>query len=107
LCLCALPPPAGLPTLSLHDALPISLTTLGTPHRGTAFADWGIHRLECVAKPFLDAVGIPYRAFYDLTTASSRAFNAAVPDAPKRSDEHTSELQSRFALVCRLLLAKK
>src|SRR5699024_11620720 len=26
---------------------------------------------------------------------------------PKRSEEHTSELQSRFDLVCRLLLEKK
>src|SRR5438067_10718674 len=29
------------------------------------------------------------------------------PDAPARSEEHTSELQSRFDLVCRLLLEKK
>src|SRR5699024_11762929 len=28
-------------------------------------------------------------------------------DADKRSEEHTSELQSRFDLVCRLLLEKK
>src|SRR5438067_9933034 len=27
--------------------------------------------------------------------------------APRRSEEHTSELQSRFDLVCRLLLEKK
>src|SRR5699024_12097661 len=27
--------------------------------------------------------------------------------APSRSEEHTSELQSRFDLVCRLLLEKK
>src|SRR5699024_12202757 len=31
---------------------------------------------------------------------------AAVTD-PQRSEEHTSELQSRFDLVCRLLLEKK
>src|SRR5690625_6475285 len=30
-----------------------------------------------------------------------------VPGAPKRSEEHTSELQSRGHLVCRLLLEKK
>src|SRR5207249_7526946 len=29
------------------------------------------------------------------------------PGAPARSEEHTSELQSRFDLVCRLLLEKK
>src|SRR5437868_13075314 len=28
-------------------------------------------------------------------------------DVPSRSEEHTSELQSRFDLVCRLLLEKK
>src|SRR5699024_11229353 len=31
----------------------------------------------------------------------------AAPDAVLRSEEHTSELQSRFDLVCRLLLEKK
>src|SRR2546422_4015606 len=30
-----------------------------------------------------------------------------VPPAPARSEEHTSELQSRLHLVCRLLLEKK
>src|SRR2546422_8325891 len=29
------------------------------------------------------------------------------PHAPQRSEEHTSELQSRLHLVCRLLLEKK
>src|SRR5699024_3135745 len=34
--------------------------------------------------------------------------NATVaPTAAERSEEHTSELQSRFDLVCRLLLEKK
>src|SRR5947209_10778877 len=35
------------------------------------------------------------------------AFKLAVPDPPNRSEEHTSELQSRQYLVCRLLLEKK
>src|SRR2546429_7222122 len=30
-----------------------------------------------------------------------------VPDVARRSEEHTSELQSRLHLVCRLLLEKK
>src|SRR5207249_7094002 len=30
-----------------------------------------------------------------------------VPQAARRSEEHTSELQSRFDLVCRLLLEKQ
>src|SRR5215469_17930440 len=39
-----------------------------------------------------------------------RSFIATIPDAlmrPVRSEEHTSELQSRRDLVCRLLLEKK
>src|SRR3712207_9562474 len=32
---------------------------------------------------------------------------AALPDCGNRSEEHTSELQSRQYLVCRLLLEKK
>src|SRR3712207_7705672 len=31
----------------------------------------------------------------------------STPPSPKRSEEHTSELQSRQYLVCRLLLEKK
>src|SRR5699024_11243320 len=33
--------------------------------------------------------------------------NSGVPNTRVRSEEHTSELQSRFDLVCRLLLEKK
>src|SRR3712207_7575667 len=38
-------------------------------------------------------------------TAGVRGF--ARPRVPRRSEEHTSELQSRQYLVCRLLLEKK
>src|SRR2546422_7422118 len=33
--------------------------------------------------------------------------SSATPSSPFRSEEHTSELQSRLHLVCRLLLEKK
>src|SRR5688572_32734437 len=39
--------------------------------------------------------------------ASSRATRAACPRGARRSEEHTSELQSQSNLVCRLLLEKK
>ena len=39
----------------------LSLTTLGTPHRGTAFADWGLRRLLPVCRFFFDVVGISSR----------------------------------------------
>src|SRR5689334_24098383 len=35
------------------------------------------------------------------------AESGAPSQAPRRSEEHTSELQSQFHLVCRLLLEKK
>lgn len=60
----------------------LTLTTIGTPHRGTAFADWGVRRFERVVKPILDQLGIPRQAFHDLTTASCRRFNEQVVDAP-------------------------
>src|SRR5260370_24583412 len=42
----------------------LSLTTLGTPHRGTTFADWGIRRLERLLKPVLPPPGPPAPALY-------------------------------------------
>src|SRR3712207_7820908 len=39
--------------------------------------------------------------------ASGDQFRPGPPPAPDRSEEHTSELQSRQYLVCRLLLEKK
>src|SRR5690349_24678122 len=63
-------------TLSLHDALPISL--IQPP-------------LACAAQRCTGST-------YPVGTERHRS---------KRSEEHTSELQSRRDLVCRLLLAKK
>src|SRR5699024_11386062 len=40
-------------------------------------------------------------------SVKDRAAYNMIIDAEKRSEEHTSELQSRFDLVCRLLLEKK
>src|SRR5206468_6806111 len=41
------------------------------------------------------------------TTQASRSFVVLAPRLEGRSEEHTSELQSRSDLVCRLLLEKK
>src|SRR5207247_9848550 len=87
-------------TLSLHDALPISARGAGRdparhrpgrevlPRRGRGpEADLGSR----AARP----VGVPVREPHD------------GQDPVPRSEEHTSELQSRVDLVCRLLLEKK
>src|SRR2546422_8525906 len=72
-------------TLSLHDALPISQVERG-------FA--GLAALDVVAGDRADGDRIRIRR------PTSASFGA-------RSEEHTSELQSRLHLVCRLLLEKK
>lgn len=60
----------------------LSLTSLGTPHRGSSFADWGVKRFRQVACPLFTFFGQSYQAFLDLTVASCRRFNDDVVDAP-------------------------
>src|SRR3712207_8442178 len=83
-------------TLSLHDALPISigiLMLLGIVTKNAIMlVDFG---LEAMAR------GLPAReAMVDAGRKRARPIIM-------RSEEHTSELQSRQYLVCRLLLEKK
>jgi triacylglycerol lipase len=61
----------------------LTLTTLGTPHRGTPFADWGLRRLARLLRPVFEFGNVPYQAFFDLTAAHAEEFNARTPDAPK------------------------
>src|SRR5207253_9378277 len=50
----------------------------------------------------------PFEMFDDLQEEMARLWGQAFPLMPRpRSEEHTSELQSRGHLVCRLLLEKK
>src|SRR2546429_5658122 len=55
----------------------------------------------------------PYTTLFRSTSSGpnastdDRPFDRSVHRAPARSEEHTSELQSRLHLVCRLLLEKK
>lgn len=60
----------------------LSLTTVGTPHRGTAFADWGTSRFARFFRPLFRAAGVSDEAFFDLTTEACAKFNAETPDAP-------------------------
>src|SRR3712207_8958618 len=76
-------------TLSLHDALPISRRRPGSCATATRSTSRSSPSWTCPAS---------CRA----PTRSSTASSAAA-----RSEEHTSELQSRQYLVCRLLLEKK
>src|SRR3712207_8030050 len=88
-------------TLSLHDALPIcpGVTTRSRPHAGEACSctrSW--HRHAPPQTGSTSASRVPITAPTTSVRSSRR---------PARSEEHTSELQSRQYLVCRLLLEKK
>src|SRR5207247_11226316 len=75
-------PTTQIYTLSLHDALPI-------------FVDPEDHRAVLEEAGALAPLGAAHHLL------------ASDLDLVARSEEHTSELQSRVDLVCRLLLEKK
>src|SRR5207248_10055671 len=90
--------PSAIYTLSLHDALPISvkwqwrgraLPSAPQPERGSRSERHPLPRLS--------------------QSAARRSPAPTEPELPieRRSEEHTSELQSPYDLVCRLLLEKK
>src|SRR5699024_12150821 len=90
-------------TLSLHDALPIyrrqilfkNIKPFGHPYF-TKYKD-----LQKICKKILNYEGIKFGISKD------KIYGILFDGAWLRSEEHTSELQSRFDLVCRLLLEKK
>src|SRR5699024_12769237 len=82
LCLLFNDPAPTVPyTLSLHDALPIFRRR---------YCEYG-------------SIAVTITLFRKVTMISELAYDRK----GARSEEHTSELQSRFDLVCRLLLEKK
>src|SRR5690606_40079288 len=98
--------PTALSALSLHDALPICrpvllfyrpllLTAVPMPDVSAFVERWR-------------ASGASERANYQLFLSELCDLLGVEPPRPAtRSEEHTSELQSRENLVCRLLLEKK
>src|SRR5690606_42079198 len=97
---CPPPPPSQLCTLSLHDALPICRFRSVRLSRGRA--------RRCGRAPDRSD---PPSTRCSRSRVRRRSFRARghewSPATPLRSEEHTSELQSRENLVCRLLLEKK
>src|SRR5207248_9870530 len=92
------PPTTQIYTLSLHDALPIydnllmPYTTVMKKIKGQVWLD----DIMCSAT----SAKILDQAEQDIAALMRES-------SPKRSEEHTSELQSPYDLVCRLLLEKK
>src|SRR3712207_7046265 len=82
-------------TLSLHDALPISR--------------WAIEHAHLLPRSGAGHMPLPPA---DVPPTRDESNLCWLPPwntsrSPQRSEEHTSELQSRQYLVCRLLLEKK
>src|SRR3712207_8643952 len=85
-------------TLSLHDALPICV------HESVEISD-EIRDAEAVGHPRFPVAALRWRDGAE--RRGEVVHDRLVGAAGVRSEEHTSELQSRQYLVCRLLLEKK
>src|SRR3712207_7865305 len=81
-------------TLSLHDALPISYQE-------------GAQKTSAARNSPGRRSGATYPGTSSRSGRPAEAASAASSVEIERSEEHTSELQSRQYLVCRLLLEKK
>src|SRR5699024_12521555 len=99
------PAPPESSSLSLHDALPILSLMV------TAMTDLGTCRATVQPTTLRTNLGTENQSptIPPAMTPPTAQMAIAVPNsvARLRSEEHTSELQSRFDLVCRLLLENK
>src|SRR5436309_6216449 len=82
----------GIYTLSLHDALPICESFPFGPLKAARSSGLAALATEASSRSF---------------AVSARSSSCRGETSSNRSEEHTSELQSRENLVCRLLLEKK
>src|SRR5438874_12924161 len=77
------------------------------PRRSTLFPYTTLFRSYFVNKGLEHPVVVTDLGFAKRARAFAEALGAPLAIIEKRSEEHTSELQSRRELVCRLLLEKK
>src|SRR5207249_10986578 len=94
------------PPLSLHDALPIlrfSTETIAAAIRQELARDGQAYVVHNRVDSIDSLAALVQRLVPEARVA---VVHGQMPEK-QRSEEHTSELQSRFDLVCRLLLEKK
>src|SRR2546422_6782005 len=77
------------------------------PPRSTLFPYTTLFRSPASWKSAFQSKKVSFAALEDFTRSLASLLAANVPLSRARSEEHTSELQSRLHLVCRLLLEKK
>src|SRR5204862_6979689 len=82
---------------SLHDALPIFIL-----HIVSLLNEFMQREVRCH-----EPVGLPHNPGERFCSDGKPGHRRAIVWFDRRSEEHTSELQSRRDLVCRLLLEKK
>src|SRR5207249_11219278 len=99
--------PTDTYTLSLHDALPISPSSSRSGQGsapGWKYATGGkagsaLYNCHCSDAAYAISAAFAFLSALMLRSSRSKAKAALIA---YRSEEHTSELQSRFDLVCRL-----
>src|SRR5207302_9244879 len=98
------PAPPATSTLSLHDALPISCGALGScaPASSPPWMTPSTQRSRIADRRSRDCRSGGLRVL-----CGEESGTDVIDSRRARSEEHTSELQSRENLVCRLLLEKK
>src|SRR3712207_8217414 len=89
-------------TLSLHDALPILIPSKSNQRRQPDF-DRAAYRRRNAVERLINRL----KQFRRIATRYEKRAANYLAMVHIRSEEHTSELQSRQYLVCRLLLEKK
>src|SRR5699024_11554409 len=99
------PPPHCCP-LALHDALPISAgSVMANADRISPSSSGVSHFSLCASDPKTVRTSmLPVSGALQFIDSGPRSGDRPMISASGRSEEHTSELQSRFDLVCRLLL---
>src|SRR5699024_12527579 len=95
-------PPPDIYTLSLHDALPICPLCQGKRQADDKGSGRCFFHTAVSIEDEQDNERNNERQKWGLVANDGRDIFIIL-----RSEEHTSELQSRFDLVCRLLLEKK
>src|SRR5690606_41366832 len=101
------PPGSGVSSIALHDALPIS-ALLGPPRLAVRFPLW-ICAGSSDARSWRDVlrsalvVRVVPAIVQPVVSVVCAKLSTKTRDSRLRSEEHTSELQSREKLVCRLL----
>src|SRR5207253_9887400 len=94
------PPPTAIYPLSLHDALPIFQRHRSDCRATARGKNRGRSAFGRTVEPWCRVHPVPHRKSADRSGVRPEGSRC-------RSEEHTSELQSRGHLVCRLLLEKK